>query len=229
MLHQFLLQLNFSWQDWFALSFFTLSWGVYAWHSDHAPDTLSRTMDRYRLQWMQNMVNREIRLIDSNVQQMQVHGVTFFSSTSLLMIGGMVALLGATDQAFAVMADLPLIRNQSVLAWEVKVLLMLLIFVYSFFKFAWAFRQFNYVTILIGASPEFDTYKQDRIEYATRLGHLHAIAGRHMNKGIRSYYFALSVLGWWLHPLVWVAITMWIILVLYRREFLGLFRAELLR
>jgi len=36
---------------------------------------------------------------------------------------------------------------------EVKCLGLILIFIYTFFKFAWAYRLFNYVAILFGAMP----------------------------------------------------------------------------
>ena len=38
--------------------------------------------------------------------------------------------------------------------WEVKVLLLIGIFVFAFFKFAWAFRLTHYTAILIGAAPQ---------------------------------------------------------------------------
>ena len=34
-----------------------------------------------------------------------------------------------------------------------KVLLLVVVFVFAFFKLTWSLRQFNYVAILIGAAP----------------------------------------------------------------------------
>ena len=37
--------------------------------------------------------------------------------------------------------------------WEIKAIGLAVIFVYAFFKFAWSYRLFNYVAILLGAMP----------------------------------------------------------------------------
>jgi uncharacterized membrane protein len=38
------------------------------------------------------------------------------------------------------------------------------------------------------------------------------------NAGIRAYYFALATLGWFIHPVVFMAATGTIVLVLVRRQ-----------
>jgi uncharacterized membrane protein len=38
------------------------------------------------------------------------------------------------------------------------------------------------------------------------------------NAGIRAYYFALATIGWFIHPLVFIAATVLIVLVLVRRQ-----------
>jgi uncharacterized membrane protein len=38
---------------------------------------------------------------------------------------------------------------------------------------------------------------------------------------LRAYYFALAALGWFVHPLVFIAAILWIVLVLLRRQFLS--------
>ena len=37
--------------------------------------------------------------------------------------------------------------------WELKMLGLIVIFVYTFFKFAWSYRLFNYFAIMVGAAP----------------------------------------------------------------------------
>ncbi|HBC06203.1 MAG TPA: hypothetical protein DC046_01315, partial [Rhodospirillaceae bacterium] len=39
------------------------------------------------------------------------------------------------------------------------------------------------------------------------------------NRGLRSYYFALALLPWFIHPLMLFGTTVWVLLVLYRRDF----------
>jgi Protein of unknown function, DUF599 len=52
-----------------------------------------------------------------------------------------------------VLGALPIDLSPSPALWEIKCVGLILIFIYAFFKFAWAYRLFNYVAILIGAMP----------------------------------------------------------------------------
>ena len=37
--------------------------------------------------------------------------------------------------------------------WEMKVVGLMIVFVYAFFKFAWSYRLYNYVAIMVGGAP----------------------------------------------------------------------------
>src|SRR5262249_31564235 len=78
------------------------------------------------------------------------NGTAFFASTSLLAIGGALTLLRSTGEVLAVMTDMPLGLQTTRALWEAKSLGLVVIFVYAFFKFAWSYRLFNYVAILLG-------------------------------------------------------------------------------
>ncbi|GJD67087.1 hypothetical protein MPEAHAMD_7295 [Methylobacterium frigidaeris] len=41
--------------------------------------------------------------------------------------------------------------NQTI--WQLKDAVLAFVFVYAFFKFAWAYRLFNYAAILLGVVP----------------------------------------------------------------------------
>jgi uncharacterized membrane protein len=93
------------------------------------------------------------------------------------------------------------------------------IFVYAFFKFAWCYRLFTYCAVLIGAAPLPDALTPQAYDHADRLARLHSLAAQHFNSGLRSYFFALATLGWFLHPFVFIVATSWVTWVVYRREF----------
>ena len=95
---------------------------------------------------------RKFTVAHPEVVQVLVANIAFFASSSILLIGGLVAVLGARDQALAILAELPLAAPGGRALFDAKVVLMILLFVYAFFKFTWALRQFNYVAILIGAA-----------------------------------------------------------------------------
>jgi uncharacterized membrane protein len=75
----------------------------------------------------------------------------FFASTSLLAVGGALALMRAPEEAMAITAYLPLSEPTSRAVWELKVFGLAVILVYAFFKFAWTYRVFNYAAIMMGA------------------------------------------------------------------------------
>ena len=52
-----------------------------------------------------------------------------------------------------------------------------------------------------------------------RIARITSYAGSNFNNGLRAYYFALAALAWFLHPWLMIAATLWVMLVLYQREF----------
>lgn len=200
---------------------FLAGWVGYArWADWPGRPTLMARMHEYRLVWMHRMLARENRITDLQVVQVLVANIAFFASSSILLIGGLVAVLGARDQAIAILAELPLAAPGGRNLFDIKVLLMILVFVYAFFKFTWTLRQFNYVAILIGAAPppaEAGTAAAERlIERAARMA---TRAADHFNKAMRAYYFGLAGLAWFVHPLLFAAAALWVVLVSWRREF----------
>jgi uncharacterized membrane protein len=137
----------------------------------------------------------------------------------MFILAGLIAVLGARQQAMAVLAELPYAVASSAALWDAKVLLLIFLFVYAFFKFTWAFRQYNYCLVLVGCAPAPDHRSAANGELADRLARIATSTSRHFNRGIRAYYFGLAALSWFIHPLLFMLLTVWVVLVLYRREF----------
>jgi len=93
------------------------------------------------------------------------------------------------------------------------------IFVYAFFKFTWSLRQYNYACILVGAAPFPNENIGKHEEFAKRAGDLIANAGRHFNMALRAYYFGLATISWFIHSGIFIVMTLWVVLVIFRREF----------
>ncbi len=104
--------------------------------------------------------------------------------------------------------------------WEAKTIGLAVIFVYAFFKFGWAYRLYNYVAILVGATPPAkDKDVPEAIAHAERVGRLCEVAGRHFNRGQRAFFFALGYLGWFIGPWVLMASSVIVAVILWRRQF----------
>ena len=227
--------LGFEPADAFAVALFFAAWLLHALVVERLPTrrrTLSYRMRSQRTRWMRNAVRREAKMIDVLIQNGLQQGVLFFASTSILVIGGLLAALGAADEAVGVLASLPLSSTDTALEWEIKVLLAVGIVTYAFFKFAWSYRLFNYVIILIGAAPDprRPGPPPDDAEFeaaATKLGRLHAVAAYHFTSGIHAYFHALSAMAWLLSPWAFIGATLLVSGVLYRRAFNSRFLAIL--
>ncbi|HTO67514.1 MAG TPA: DUF599 domain-containing protein [Bradyrhizobium sp.] len=209
--------------DSLAVAFFAIEWLVYAVtleHSAYGRDSLSARMNAYREIWVRRMLDREARMVDMQIMASLQNGTAFFASTSLLAVGGALALLRETNDALAILSKLPVDISPAPALWEIKCLGLILIFVYAFFKFAWAYRLFNYVAILFGAMPP--TGKRDTPEaeaHVIRTSRLFEAAGRHFNRGQRAFFFALGYLGWFISPWVLFATTGAVVIVTWRRQF----------
>jgi uncharacterized membrane protein len=170
--------------------------------------------------WMRRMLARDNRIGDMQVVMILAQSNAFFASTALLIIGGCLAILGARDQAMTVLNEIPGVAATPLFVWEMKVLLLVVVFVFAFFKLTWSLRQFNYVAILIGAAPPpGEAESPDGLRYADTAAAVASHAAEHFNNALRTYYFGLAALSWFLQPYVFMALTALVVLVVYRREF----------
>ncbi len=206
-----------------AIALFVSAWGIYAItleRTRHGRNSLSARMNIYREVWMRRVLDREARMVDLQIMASLQNGTAFFASTTLLAIGGGLTLLRSTSEAMSVLSTLPFSISNSPALWEVKCVGLVVIFVYAFFKFAWAYRLFNYVAILLGAMPFAD--KRDTPEaqaHVMRTTRLFQSAGRHFNRGQRAFLFALGYLGWFISPWLLIATTIAVVVVIWRRQF----------
>lgn len=203
--------------DLLSLVWFVIVWVGYTVYADrHARRTqsLRAVMHAYREQWMREMLLRDNRVVDVNILRNLLQGVAFFASATLLVLAGLLTILGSTDRAIAIVRALPYAATTTLLQWELKLIVMCIIFVYAFFKFTWALRQFNYCSTLIGAAPKGpdDTFARRAAEMATH-------ASKDFNQGLRAYYFSLAALGWFVSPWLFMAATTGVVVVLYLREY----------
>ena len=173
----------------------------------------------FRHRWMERLCQRDNHQSDATVLGNLVRGALFFASTTVLILGGLFALLGSTQKAIDLVTQLPFAGPVPVWLWEAKVLLLIYIFIYAFFKFTWSAWQYNALSIVVAAAPEPGAAPSVRESYIVSAADLAALAGESFNHGIRAYYFSMAAVAWFLHPLALVVAATWVACVLYRREF----------
>ena len=215
--------LEFSLLDLIALVWFVGAWSAYALALDgtfYGKGALNRRMNHYRERWMQQMLRRDMRMLDGQVSASLQNGTAFFASTSLLAIGGALTLFHSSGDIISLVGSLPFGVVPTRLQWEAKTLGLATILVYAFFKFAWSYRLFNYVAIMLGAAPpasEKDTPEAQ--EFVQTAAKVLADAGRQFNRGQRAFFFALAYLGWFVGPLPFIVATAGVVVVMWRRQF----------
>jgi uncharacterized membrane protein len=213
------------WSDWLALIWFFFAWTSYSWFTrtqGEKRNSLIAATNRYRGYWMYQATSRDPRVLDGIITQNLSSTPAFFSSTTIIVIGGLFALLGSTDKAAELVRDIPFAQRTSVLIFDLKVLVMIGIFVFSFFRFSWSMRQYTFVALLIGSMPdpkEFDAGKFDREQISQRAGRMLGMAAETFNAGLRGYYFSFAVIAWFFSPLAFAFATAAVVMILYSREY----------
>lgn len=204
-----------------SLVWFVAVWIGYTWYADRGPQrarSLRAVMHVHRYEWMRRMLERDNRIVDSTILGNLLQSVSFFASTSLLILAGLVTVLGSTDKAILLVRELPFAARTTLVLWELKLLVLIVIFVHAFFKFTWSLRQFNYCSVLVGAAPNPDGKAVDDA-YAQRAAEVSTLASKDFNQGLRAYYFSLAALSWFVNPWVFMGATTLVIAVLYWREY----------
>lgn len=212
------------WPDWVALALLFVGWAGYArfarQRSEVRPSLLALT-NRERTRWMLQTTWRDVRVVDGVVVQNLSTSPSFFASTTILIIGGLLAVLSTTEKASEIVREIPFAARTSVLVFDLKVVLLLAIFVYAFFRFTWSLRQYTFGALLVAAAPAHDRFENDaaRQAFAHRAGRVMGLAAETFNDGLRAYYFSFAALAWFFSPWAFMAGTVGVVWVLYRREF----------
>lgn len=213
---------TFTYADLFSVAFFLSAWSSYAFFADYRKGSsdrmLVKVMYQHRFNWMMEMLKRDNRMVDAKVVSNVMSSVTFFASTSIFILAGLLTLLGNSEQGINLLANLPFSAPNSTAMWELKIVLLMIIFTYSFFKHTWSLRQFNYTSILISGAPVIKDEGDLAHKYATRVTKMISLAAANFNMGLRAYYFGLAALTWFIHPILFMACTTWVVYILFRRE-----------
>ena len=208
-----------------AASWFLICWIGYSRYASRRAKgrhCLSNVLHRARQTWMQRLLLRENRIADASAIGNLERNASFFASSTLLILAGILTVLGSSEMAVSVLADLPFIQPASRELSELKLLSLAIVFVYAFFTFSWCMRQYNFASVLIGAASmpsELHITEKERAAFVERTARVISLAANEFNLGLRSYYFALSLLAWFINPWLFMLISTGVMWVLYRREF----------
>ncbi len=211
--------------DWLAMLLFFASWIGYAWYAERGHsggDTLLARTNQYRRYWLLQASYRDPRMLDGIITQALSTTPAFFSSASIIVLGGLFALLGVTDRASELVNEMPFSQPSTVMLFDAKVLLLVGIFIYAFFRFSWSMRLHTFVALAIGSMPSAESFEGgqfDRQAHVLRASRLVGLAAEAFNSGLRAYYMSFAVIGWFFSPQAFIVATLLVVAVIYRREF----------
>lgn len=215
--------------DLLALGLILLLWLGSGWVIENPPrsrPSVTVLMAVYRRDWMATFVTRSPRIFDATLIDSHRQGTAFFTSASMIAIGGGLALIGNSALMQEIAADLPLDAGQIDLA--LKVLLPVGFMANALLKFIWAHRLFGYCSILMAAVPN-DPADPRAFPRAAQAAEINITAAKSYNRGLHSVYFALAALAWLFGPVALTLAALVTLAVLLRREFWSHSRAVILR
>jgi len=149
-------------------------------------------MHVYREIWIRRLLDREARMVDMQImRRSERHGL--FASTSLLAVGGALALRARPAEALACWAHWPIDLRPSPALWEIKCVGLVLIFVYGSSNLPGP-TGCSITSPLLGAMRGAHAIlpRRKACHRTTRL-----FEGRraHFNRGQRAFFFAPGYLG----------------------------------
>lgn len=212
-----------SWVDILALAWFSLVWTgytLYAKRRAKVVSCLSFEMRRKRNHWMQQMLRRDNKMADVGLISTLERNVSFFASSCLLILAGLLTVLTSSERLSLVLSGLIPWSVQSETQIQVKILLLAFIYVFGFFQFTWSLRQYGFGGVLIGAAPDGKALtEEEQLLYANRTAKVIDQAGHSFNYGLRAIYFSLAALTWFIDAWIFMVVTVLVVLILKHREF----------
>lgn len=216
--------------DWIAGLLILFAWAAIGWRIEHPSakrPSVSVIMADYRKAWMLEFLRRDNRIFDSQMLGHLRQGTSFFASTSIFAIGGVMALIGNVDPLKGVAEEFTDLGATPEFIWQLKLLLVSFFLVFAFLRFVWAHRLFGYAAVVMGAVGPKDTPQE--AHKAIQAADLNIRASMNFTRGLRSMYYALGALAWIGGAGALLFATAAVTFVLWRREFNSAPREILLR
>ena len=214
-----------NWLDIVALCWMLLLWVVHVRLSSRRARqgrSLLGALITFRRRWMESMLTRDMRMTDAQILNLYDRNSVFFASNALIFSAGILTGIANHEVALEIVNRLPLTLEHSFGDFMFKLLVLLFIFIYSFFAFTWAVRQYSFVGHIIAGAPQLAEHEfasEHAREFIRHSAELIGRAAMHYNRGMHCFYFGLATVSWFVHPLVFMLCSSLVLLMLIRREF----------
>jgi len=211
-----------------ATLFFAL-WIGYAYYSKQrarVTPSLYGIMKLHTKRWMRNCLASQRTLDDTSLLASLDRQRAFYSSTTLFVLAGLITSLTQVEAIQVVISNLVYAQSLTPLQVQLRLLLLIIVFIYAYFTLTWSMRQLGFASVMLGAgqsqatSCDTNVHEADIInDYANSLANILDMSAYSFNSGLRAYYFALSAVTWFYHSYAFLISCVFVVTVLYRREF----------
>jgi uncharacterized membrane protein len=216
--------------DWAASFYIVSMWLILSYVIEHPPKSrpsVTVLMSQRRRDWMHVFVHRDPRIFDSQILASLRQGTSFFASTCIFAIGGVLALAKNTDPLVGVAQEVTAVTTPALII-QMKLAFVALFLTNAFLKFVWANRVFGYCAVMMAAVPN-DPNDPGAHPKAQQAAELNIRAAMNFNRGLRALYFALGALAWLLGPIPLMIAATVVIWVVWSREFASIPRDILVK
>ena len=216
--------------DWAASIYIVSMWLILSYVIEHPPKSrpsVTVLMSQRRRDWMRVFVHRDPRIFDSQILASLRQGTSFFASTCIFAIGGVLALAKNTDPLVGVAQEVTAVTTPALII-QMKLAFVALFLTNAFLKFVWANRVFGYCAVMMAAVPN-DPNDPGAHPKAQQAAELNIRAAMNFNRGLRALYFALGALAWLLGPIPLMIAATAVIWVVWSREFASIPRDILVK
>lgn len=215
---------GFSVGDFAAFLIFVTAWGGYEWYSVRAARTGSNTsalMNKWRGRWMLSAIARDNRIGDLQIIRSLTGNSAFLASTAIFVTAGAAAAIGSADRVVEILNGYEFMAETTRNKFGLELAMIAFMFVNAFFRLAWSMRLHSNAAVVLGAIPQPDAIKdQSKAEaQAAIAAELCNLAAKHYQGGMHGYYFGFAACAWFAHPIALAVAAIWVVAILYRREF----------
>lgn len=187
-----------------------------------ARGTLNVQLGVVRTRWIAISVGRDNRTFDAVMLGHIIHSVAFFGSATLIVLAALVGTLASVTSVHGIVVELPMIDAMSLELFALKLAVIFLLLLASFFSFTYALRKLIYAVALAGGLPEAEIQEVPaegaRHDMVEATGTVLTEAVKSFNSGIRGYYFAVAALFLFIGPIPSMVATVAVLALLAYRQ-----------
>lgn len=170
-----------------------------------------------RRAWVAKIFEENTAIVAVQTLRNITMAASFLTTASVVLIGGLISLLLSLPetQHFFLSREHPHITDP-VLA--LKLINLIVLFLASLFYFSLCVRLLNHIAMLLGAPAQAirDAMGEDAVTFVYNL---YAKAGRHYSFGMRSVYFLIPAVLWFIGPSLCILSTVGVGFICMKLDF----------